>query len=92
MLGQITDQTTHQPLPGVIVQIGSKKATSAADGTFRLNGVAGGAQTVRVHSDDVPLQRFSLVVKGLTTHADLTVCSATLDYHCAGADRGPGGG
>jgi hypothetical protein len=37
---------------------------------------------VSVSSDDVPPQHFSVTIGSATTHANLTVCSTTLDYNC----------
>jgi protocatechuate 3,4-dioxygenase beta subunit len=82
LAGTITDKTTGQPLSGVVVAVGSVHATSHADGSYRLRGVKPGAATVTVSSDDVPPQHFNVTVGNATTHANLTVCSTTLDYNC----------
>jgi hypothetical protein len=66
----------------VTVSAGAVHAVSQADGTFRLRGVRPGTATLTVQSNDVPPQRFSIRVRSTTTHADLVVCSTTLDYSC----------
>lgn len=81
-MGTITDRTTGQPLSGVVVNIGSVHATSHDDGTYKLTGVPPGKTTLTVSSDDVPPQRFPVMVGTATTRADLRVCSTTLDYSC----------
>ncbi len=82
LAGTITDKTTGQPLAGVEVSVGAAHATSHADGSYRLGGLKPGATTLTVSSDDVPPQRFPVRIGRATTHADLTVCSTTLDYNC----------
>jgi len=82
LAGTITDRTTGQPLAGVDVNLGPLHARSHADGTYRLSGVKPGPATLTVSSDDVPPQRFPVTVGSATTHANLTVCSTTLDYNC----------
>ncbi len=82
LAGTITDKTTGQPLAGVVVTVASSHATTHADGTYRLSHVKPGPATVSVSSDDVPPQHFSVTIGSATTHANLTVCSTTLDYNC----------
>jgi hypothetical protein len=82
LLGTITDRTTGQPLSGVLVTVGSVHATSQDDGSYKLSGVTPGRVTLSVSSDDVPPQHFPVTVRPSTTHADLRVCSTTLDYNC----------
>jgi hypothetical protein len=82
LIGTLTDHTTGQPLPGVIVELGKVRATTHADGTFRLNGVKPGHATLSVSSADVPPQTFPVSVGATTSHVALRVCSTTLDYNC----------
>jgi protocatechuate 3,4-dioxygenase beta subunit len=82
LAGTITDRTTGQPLAGVVVTVGSSHATTHDDGTYRLSNVKPGPATLSVSSDDVPPQHFSVTIGSATTHANLTVCSTTLDYNC----------
>jgi hypothetical protein len=82
LIGTLTDRTTGQPMPGVVVTLGNVRATSHADGTFRLNGVKPGHATLSVSSDDVPPQTFPVTVGASTSHVALRVCSTTLDYNC----------
>ncbi len=82
LAGTITDKTTGQPLAGVVVAVGAAHTTSHADGSYRLSGVKPGPATLTVSSDDVPPQRFAVTLGPATTHANLTVCSTTLDYNC----------
>lgn len=93
LIGHVIDKTTGQPLPGVTVRIGAHQAVSDAHGNYRLTGLAPGRYTLSASSDDVPSQRRSVVVKpSAQTTFDLTLCSTTLDYSCAGAGSGPGPG
>jgi hypothetical protein len=82
LIGTVSDRTTGQPLPGVLVSLGAVHATSRADGSFRLNGVKSGHATLAVSSDDVPPQQFPVTVGATTSHVALRVCSTTLDYNC----------
>ena len=85
LIGSITDRTTGQPLAGVEVTLGSARATSRADGSYRLTGVKPGAATLTVSSDDVPPQHMSVTVGTTTTRANVRACSTTLDYNCGPA-------
>jgi hypothetical protein len=82
LVGNLGDRTTGQPLSGVVVTLGSVRATSHADGSFRLAGVKPGRATLSISSDDVPPQHFPVTVGTTTTHVNLRVCSTTLDYNC----------
>jgi hypothetical protein len=50
LTGAITDSYTGKPLAGATVEAGDAKATSGADGRYRLEGVAENA-TVRISAD-----------------------------------------
>ena len=82
LIGNLTDRTTGQPLGGVHVTLGTASTTSRADGSFRLKGLKPGHATLRVSSDDVPPQQFSVTIGKATSHANLRLCSTTLDYNC----------
>jgi hypothetical protein len=90
LVGRVTDATTGQPLRGVTIAVGTRQATTNADGEYKLSGVAPGPQTLSASSDDVPVQHRSVVVKqqDAPTTVDLVLCSTTLDYGCGRA--GPG--
>jgi hypothetical protein len=62
------------------------KATRTNDaGQYTLHGVPSGRYTITLSSDDVTPQTFELVVHAAKTqHFDMTACSTTLDYTCAG--------
>lgn len=81
--GMVRDRTTGQPMPNVVVRIGSHHATTNAKGAYTIKGVGEGKQTVTFASSDVPVQRFSVLVKGSVVHFDVRVCSMTLDYSCS---------
>jgi protocatechuate 3,4-dioxygenase beta subunit len=83
LLGTVNDRTTGQPLAGVTVSVGNARATTHADGSYRLTKVKPGAATLTASSDDVPPQQFTLTIGATTTRHDLRVCSTTLDYSCA---------
>jgi protocatechuate 3,4-dioxygenase beta subunit len=86
LVGQVTDQTTGQPLAGVAVRIhssaSSKTATTDADGRFKLRDVHPGNYTADLSSNDVPPQKFTVHVHGAQQTITLQACSTTLDYHC----------
>ena len=82
LIGNLTDRTTGQPLPGVRVSLGTAHTTSHADGSFRLTGLKPGRATLSVSSDDVPPQQFPVTVRNAPVRVDLRVCSTTLDYNC----------
>lgn len=82
LIGNITDKTTGQPMPGVAVSLGTAHAISREDGSYRLGGIKPGRATLMVSSHDVPPQSFTVTVGKTTSHADIVVCSVTLDYSC----------
>ncbi len=83
LVGAVTDRTTGQPLAGVRVSFHNAHATTGSDGTYRLANVSAGSGILKLESDDVPPQSFSVVVKSSgTTRKDVTACSTTLDYNC----------
>jgi protocatechuate 3,4-dioxygenase beta subunit len=92
LVGQITDQTTGQPLRGVRVDLrqggAMLHAVTDANGQFRLTGVRTGVHTLHYGSDDVPPRTISVPVRNAKQEVHITACSTTLDYSCAG----PGGG
>jgi len=90
LVGRVVDRTTGQPLTGVDVGVQDHpnvKATRTNDaGQYTLRGLAPGRYTITLSSDDVPPQTFELVVHpAKTQHFNMTACSTTLDYTCAGA-------
>jgi hypothetical protein len=93
LIGQVTDKTTGQPLAGVhiVLQHGrvARHTVTGADGTFRLPRIPPGSYVLRYSSSDVPAQSTKIAVHGARQRIDITACSATLDYSCAG---GGGGG
>jgi hypothetical protein len=83
LLGTISDRTTGQPLPGVVVSVGNAHTTSHGDGSYRLSGVKPGSATLTVSSSDgVPPQHFTITVGKTTSRDDLRVCDIALDYNC----------
>lgn len=92
LIGQITDNTTGQPLHGVLVQLRQAGKTLHAvtddQGDFTIKGLRPGAHVLRYSSDDVPPRQITVTVRGKTQHLHIGACSTTLDYSCGG----PGGG
>ena len=82
LIGTVSDRMTGQPLPGVTVSIGAAHAMTRADGSFKLTGVKAGPATLNAESDDVPPQHLPVTVGRSTSHANVRVCSTTLDYNC----------
>jgi hypothetical protein len=80
--GHVFDRTTGQGLAHVRVSVGSAHAVTDAAGRYVLRGVKPGAATVTLESDDVPLERESIVLGAGATRHDFHACSTTLDYNC----------
>ncbi len=89
--GRVLDRTTGQGLAHVRVSAGSAHAVTDASGRYVLRGVKPGVATVTLESDDVPVERESIVLGAGTTRHDFRACSTTLDYNCA-APALPGSG
>ncbi len=89
LVGRVTDATTGQPLRGVTIAVGTRQSITDANGAYKLTGLTPGTHTLSASSDDVPVQRRSVVVKqqDAPTTVNLVLCSTTLDYGCGG---GPG--
>jgi hypothetical protein len=91
--GRVLDRTTGQGLAHVRVTAGSSHATTDRSGGFTLRGLKSGPLGVTLESDDVPVQHFTVTVRGATEH-DFRACSTTLDYNCGAPalPNAPGGG
>ncbi|SRR5579884_1239034 len=92
LVGQVTDKTTGQPLPGVRVLLtphGTQTVRKAPagwtsrEGRYRIANVPPGKYDVSLSSDDVPTQLFTVTVRSNKNQtADFVACSITLDYSC----------
>ncbi len=93
LTGHVLDRTTGQGLAHVRVTAGSAHATTDRSGSFTLRGLKAGPLAVTLESDDVPVQHFTVTVRGATEH-DFRACSTTLDYSCGAPalPNAPGGG
>lgn len=91
LVGHIADATTGQPMPGITVTLSGAKARatkSGAGGAYRFANVEPGKYVLTIVSSDVPTHHQRVVVRGKTTVVNISACSTTLDYSCAGS--GPG--
>jgi hypothetical protein len=67
--GTLVDKTTGQPLPGVVVTVGSSNltATSSNTGAFSIPGVSTGAQTLTFSSNGSSIGSDSITVSAPST-------------------------
>lgn len=85
--GQFLDQTTSQPLAHVNVHLSgpaTASTTTNTQGRFAFRSLRPGTYTVEAESNDVPPQTFHVTLRrNRATVLNVTLCSTTLDYHCA---------
>jgi len=93
VVGQITDKTTGQPLPGVEVMFlhkgdvhGAPAVYTNVNGNYRVRNLRPGPYRVTITSSDVPTKTFPTTIgpKESTHRLDRVACSITLDYTCNG--------
>jgi len=51
LAGTVTDRFTSQPVAGARVKVGANEATTGADGSYRVEGIAEGATSVEISAD-----------------------------------------
>ncbi len=62
LAGIVRGTTTHSPLAGLTVTLGQRRAQTASDGTFRLDGVEAGQRVLAVFGD-------AIYARGVTINA-----------------------
>ncbi len=80
--GHITDRTTGQPLARVHVRAGDHAAITDSSGRYILRGLAPGAYTLTLDSNDVPPEHVTVKLRRGANVRDFRACSTTLDYGC----------
>lgn len=81
LAGVITEAVTNNPLPDVLVTFGGMQTITAADGSFRIDRLPPGVQTIVVHSLDgkhKPHQQEAVIAPDALTPADIQVEAAML--------------
>jgi hypothetical protein len=69
IMGQVTDQSTHQPIPGLLVTAGGAQTITTSDGSFLLEGLPPGTHNLVVYSLDGSYRTFQ---QGATVAVDST--------------------
>ncbi len=81
VIGQVLDEATASPVPGLLVAAGGSQTFTASDGSFSLDDLPAGTHNLVVYSLDGryrPFQQGATVVAGLTTPAKVNVSQAPL--------------
>jgi TonB-dependent starch-binding outer membrane protein SusC len=74
VLGHVTDRLTQGPIQGVSISIGSRTAVTRADGSYLINGVPAGSDSLRARMIGYdPQSQLIEVVSGQTLIVDLTL-------------------
>ena len=78
--GTVTDAATAQPLGGVTVAFAGRLAVSQADGTYRLNSVPAGTDSLRARMIGyTPVVRMVTVTSGQTTTSDFSMSAQAVN-------------
>src|SRR3989442_9243293 len=75
--GRITDNSTQQPIAGVLVTVGTHSAQTQADGRFIMSGVPAGSDLVRARLIGYALLTQPVMIAGGDTVAARLALSAT---------------
>ncbi len=79
--GLVTDETSGQPIPNLLVTAGGSQSTTTADGTFLLNGLPSGVHNLVAYSRDGAYQIFqqgAQVAEGSMTPAEIKLKPAKM--------------
>ncbi len=80
ILGHVTEETTQRPLPGVTVSAGGRSTQTKADGSYLLNGVAVGSDSLRARLIGfTPVAQAVTVVEGQTLVVDLAMAEQAIN-------------
>ena len=78
--GTVTDAGTRQPLGGVTLTYAGRLAVTQQDGTYRLNGVPAGTDTLRARMIGyTPSARSVSIAAGQTANVDITMSAQAVN-------------
>jgi hypothetical protein len=89
--GKVTNKSSGQPIQGAVVQVGTKTATTATDGTYTIKGVPTGSQAAKATSQGYADAASQVQVKRGTNALDMALQdgSLTVTVQENAADPGP---
>src|SRR2546425_12398717 len=77
--GRITDNSTQQPIVGVIVTVGSRSAVTQNDGRFTITGVPSGSDLLRARLIGyLPANQPVMVAGGDTVVVDVALAASAV--------------
>ncbi|HNB52962.1 MAG TPA: carboxypeptidase-like regulatory domain-containing protein, partial [Anaerolineales bacterium] len=81
IIGKITDSTTGQPVPNLLIAAGGAQTLTAWDGTFRMDGLPVGTHNLVAYALDGTYHTFqqgAVVAENASTPAEFSVIPTTL--------------
>jgi hypothetical protein len=76
--GKVTNKSSGQPVQGAVVKVGTKTATTAADGTYAITGIPTGSRAARATCQGFAGAAAQVQVKRGTTSLDMTLQDGSL--------------